>query len=71
MFVYIFVFIHGRDIPQVNKIATLLLKEMFRVKPDNPYAYAARYLSDSKTKDRLAGFTWSNDRMARDLLDQE
>jgi hypothetical protein len=68
---FIFVFIHERDIPQVDKIATLLLKEMFRVKPDDPYACAVRYLNDPRTRDRLVSFTLSDDCLAHDLLDQD
>lgn len=44
---------------------------MFRAQPDDPYAHAARYLRDPKTKDLLDDFERSEDRLAQNLLDQD
>lgn len=56
---------------QVEAIVTLLLQELFQADPDDPYAHAVRYLRDPGTRDQVAGFTRSEDCLARDLLDQD
>lgn len=67
----IFIWIYNPLYVQIEAIATLLLKDILDIMPKNPYEYAARFITEHNTRDRVANFILSKSMsLAKHLLDE-
>lgn len=60
-----------RDVVQVEAISTLLLEEILKIMPKNPYAFAADFLKRPSNTSRITNFKRSNGFLHYDLIDRD